>query len=103
VVSVGQHLNECHLKVANHFILREAISDASALVQLFYVIHSNDSQLLDDIHSDVVQDLPLVKKYIKEESKEKSILELSIQKYSEIQREKTSLSEDINRSHGMKA
>ncbi|CAG2121050.1 unnamed protein product, partial [Medioppia subpectinata] len=81
----------------------ESVSDASALVQLFYVIHSQDSQLLDEIHSEVVSDLPLIKKYISEESKEKSILELSLQKYEEIQREKASLNEDINRAHGLSA
>ncbi|CAG2121029.1 unnamed protein product, partial [Medioppia subpectinata] len=90
-------------KLLNDYILRESVSDASALVQLFYVIHSQDSQLLDEIHSEVVSDLPLIKKYISEESKEKSILELSLQKYEEIQREKASLNEDINRAHGLSA
>jgi len=90
-------------KLLNDYILREEVSDGSALVQLYYDIHSSDAQLLDEIHAEVVSDVQLIKKYISEESKEKSILELSIQKYEEIQREKAAMAEDISRAHGLNA
>ena len=45
----------------NYFILNEAINEASDLCHLFYVIHSSDKQLLEDIDSQLIGSLDLVK------------------------------------------
>ncbi|XP_054164523.1 28S ribosomal protein S22, mitochondrial-like [Oppia nitens] len=89
-------------ELLNQFILSETIGDATDLCQLYYAIHSGDSHLSDENSINRVEDISLIKKYITEESIERPILELTLQKYEEIQRQKASLTDDIQRAHGLK-
>lgn len=73
------------------------IDDAALLVRLYHKIHPTAKSA--DVQYDG-DDLKLVENYIQLESPKKGTLELQMQSYKEIERERKELAEGIKRAHG---
>ncbi|XP_067011878.2 small ribosomal subunit protein mS22 [Anabrus simplex] len=90
--------SKCIDNLLLHYIGEARLTDAVDLIRLYSIL--NPETRSDDVKYDDEQPIPLIQHYIEQHSAKKSALELALQTYHELARQRQELEDGIRRAHG---